>query len=540
MSDNSNHRPTVAQGLAVALDRHGVRRLFGVPGGGSSLDVIDAAADRGMEFILAKGETSAAIMAAVTAELSGAPGVILTGVGPGAASAVNGIAYASLERAPVLLITDCFEDTPALSPLHQRFDQEALYAPLVKAYRRLSADDGAPAIEALLQTALEEPRGPVHIDLSTSQAAAPLADADGEARPGAAPPPAEADLTAARALLSGATRPVVIAGLQARDAPAAAALGTLVAALDCPVLATYKAKGVFPENDRRCVGLFTGATAEADCIAGADLIVFFGLDPIELIPQPWRLPAPVLDLSPVRGQPHPVAPTAAVAGPLALVVEGVADAARKSAWTAKEIAALRDGLRRRLAMQPGGGRNTQDVVEAVGRAAPAGVRLSVDSGAHMFSAMALWEALAPHDVLKSSGLSTMGYALPAAIASALHEPDRPAVAMTGDGGLMMCLSELATAVCHGLNVVVVAFNDAALSLIDIKQQRQQRRSLGVRYRAVDLAAAARGLGCRAWRVDRGAPLEPILTEAFAGTGPAVIDIAVDPAGYGAQLAALRG
>ena len=159
MSDNSNHRPTVAQGLAVALDRHGVRRLFGVPGGGSSLDVIDAAADRGMEFILAKGETSAAIMAAVTAELSGAPGVILTGVGPGAASAVNGIAYASLERAPVLLITDCFEDTPALSPLHQRFDQEALYAPLVKAYRRLSADDGAPAIEALLQTALEEPRG---------------------------------------------------------------------------------------------------------------------------------------------------------------------------------------------------------------------------------------------------------------------------------------------------------------------------------------------------------------------------------------------
>jgi acetolactate synthase-1/2/3 large subunit len=541
MDDSSNgpiHKPTVAQGLATALEGRGVRRLFGIPGGGSSLDVIDAAGDRGMEFILAKGETSAAIMAAVTAELSGVPGVILAGIGPGAASAVNGIAYAALERSPVLLITDCFEDTLGMRSLHQRFDQGALYAPLVKAYRRLSADDGAPVIEELLQTALDHPRGPIHIDLSTQQAAAPLAD--GKARSGASPPPAEVDLAAVRTLLSGVKRPVVVAGLQARDAPAAAALNTLVDALDCPVLATYKAKGIFPENDRRCVGIFTGATAEFDCIAGADLIVFFGLDPVELIPQPWPLQAPVLDLSPVPSQLHPVAPTAAVAGPLALLVEGIANAARKSAWTTKEIAALRDGLRRRLSMEPGCGRNSQAVVEAVGRAAPTGVRLSVDSGAHMFSAMAFWEALAPYDVLKSNGLSTMGYALPAAIASALHEPDRPAVAMTGDGGLMMCLAELATAVRYGLNVVVVVFNDAALSLIDIKQQRQQRQSRGVRYPAVDLAAAARGLGCRAWRVDEGAPLEPVLAEAFAGTGPAVVDIAIDPAGYGAQLAALRG
>ena len=536
-------RPTVAQGLVAVLEGRGVRRLFGVPGGGSSLDVIDAADERGMEFVLCAGETSAAIMAAVTAELSGAPGVILTGVGPGAASAVNGIAYAALERAPVLLVTDCFEDTPELRPLHQRFDQEALYAPLVKAYRRLTADDGAAAIEDLLQTALDEPRGPVHIDLSTGQAAAPLAGPDGEARPGDAPPPAQADPSAARALLSGSKRPVVVAGLQARDGPAAAALGALVAALDCPVLATYKAKGVFPEDDRRCVGLFTGAAAECDAIADADVVVFFGLDPVELVPQPWRLRAPVLDLSPVAGQPHPVTPTAALAGPLALAVERLAGAAGKSAWTAEEMAAMKEGLRRRLTMEgmeASSGRHAQAVVEAVRRQAPAHVRLSVDSGAHMFSAMAFWEALAPHDVLKSNGLSTMGYALPAAIASALHEPDRPVVAMTGDGGLMMCLSELATAVRHGLGIVVVVFNDAALSLIDIKQQRQQRQSRGVRYPAVDLAAAARGLGCRAWHLDAGAPLEPVLAEAFAGAGPALLDVAVDPAGYGAQFAALRG
>ena len=105
----------------------------------------------------------------------------------------------------------------------------------------------------------------------------------------------------------------------------------------------------------------------------------------------------------------------------------------------------------------------------------------------MFSAMALWPAKVTFDVLKSNGLSTMGFALPAAIASALHEPDKPVVAFTGDGGLLMCLSELTTAVSQGCRIVILVINDAALSLIDIKQQRQQQPSCGVRYAPVNFA-----------------------------------------------------
>ena len=91
---------TLAQALASACRARGVRRTFGVPGGASSLDVIDAFAAEDIDFVLTHGETAATLMAAVTAELGGAPGVAVTGVGPGAASAVNGIAYAALERAP--------------------------------------------------------------------------------------------------------------------------------------------------------------------------------------------------------------------------------------------------------------------------------------------------------------------------------------------------------------------------------------------------------------------------------------------------------
>ena len=88
-------KSTLAQALAQALKERGVSRAFGVPGSGACLDVMAALHDECIEFVLTQGESAAAIMAAVTAELSGAPGVVITGLGPGAASAVNGIAYAA-------------------------------------------------------------------------------------------------------------------------------------------------------------------------------------------------------------------------------------------------------------------------------------------------------------------------------------------------------------------------------------------------------------------------------------------------------------
>ena len=143
-------------------------------------------------------------------------------------------------------------------------------------------------------------------------------------------------------------------------------------------------------------------------------------------------------------------------------------------------------------------------------------------------------------MLKSTGLSTMGFALPAAIAAALVAPERRVVAFTGDGGLMMCLAELSTAARLGCRLTVVVLNDAALSLIDVKQQRRQQQPVGVRYPAIDFAAAASGLGCRGWTVERDGPLLATIDAALAHEGAGLIDVRVDPAGYGDQLAALRG
>ncbi len=118
------HLPRTVTGmLAGALAARGVRRIYGVPGGGSSLDVIAAATARGLRFVLMRNEAAAAMAAVAEAELSGAPGVVLTTKGPGVTNAANGIACASLERAPVVLLSDGFSAAQLDWVTHQVFDQ---------------------------------------------------------------------------------------------------------------------------------------------------------------------------------------------------------------------------------------------------------------------------------------------------------------------------------------------------------------------------------------------------------------------------------
>ena len=507
--------------------------MFGVPGGGSSLNLIEAGAKEGLDFILAQTETGAALMAAVTAELSGAPGAILTGVGPGAASAVNGIAYALLEKSSVVLLTDRQKAGPSL---HQVFDQLALYRPLTKASCHLTSEN-VEDFEGLLNIATTLPYGPVHVDLSAEDASRP---AKGSSRlPSVKVEHITGDTAAAHDLLAKSKKPVILAGLDARSGDAAEHLRLLSAGLNAPVLTTYKAKGVFPDGDPLMIGMFTGAAAEYESINQADLIILYGLDPVELIPGLWPYTAPVLELSSFAGHQKPVKPGAGIYGPWADIYASLQQTLKLGDWTKDAVSILRQRMSERLSLTTPGW-NAETVTRAVQRAAPVGTRLTVDAGAHMVSAMATWQSSAPFGVLKSNGLSSMGFALPAAIASSLEQPNVPVVAITGDGGMAMCVGELATARRAGGKIVCVVLNDASLSLIDIKQQRRQQASIGVTYPQSNFAAVAEGFGCRGWQVGPEDDLDAVLTAVFDCDGPAVVDVTVDATGYAAQLEALRG
>jgi len=347
------------------------------------------------------------------------------------------------------------------------------------------------------------------------------------------------DTAAARALLEQSRRPVILVGLDALSPAAARALLDLAQNLGAPALCTYKAKGVLGDDHPLMVGQFTGATAEAAILDAADLIILFGLDPVEIIPGRWRYDAPLLELAVTPGHRQPVPPAVRLDGALDELVDGLRPALKASEWSRERIAGLKQRMAGALAL-PTDRLTAETVTRSVQRVAPAGTRLAVDSGAHMFAAMAFWQAGAPFGVLKSNGLSSMGFALPAAIASVLAEPQVPVAVLTGDGGMMMCLCELATARRAGGKIVCVVLNDAALSLIDIKQQRAQRPCIGVRYSTCDFAAMAEGFGCRGWRVDRLEDLEETLAQAFACAGPAVVDVRIDAGGYARQLERLRG
>jgi acetolactate synthase-1/2/3 large subunit len=217
--------------------------------------------------------------------------------------------------------------------------------------------------------------------------------------------------------------------------------------------------------------------------------------------------------------------------------------AQRSAWDGSTIAAHRDTMRAALAWQGTGGVAPPRIVtlaQEAARRAGRRPRISVDAGAHMFSATAFWECTAPRDVLISNGLASMGFALPAALAAALDDPQHGAIAFTGDGGLMMCIAEIATAAEAGAPCITIVFNDGALSLIDIKQQQRQLPPEGVRWARPDFAAIAEGFGAKGFAAATEADYIAALDAAFAHNGPSLIDVAVNPAGYAAQLQAMRG
>jgi acetolactate synthase-1/2/3 large subunit len=529
--------PSLARTLLQELKARGTVMVFGVPGGGSSLDLIDAADAEGLPFILTANETSAALMAAVQAEITGAPGVVLTGVGPGAAAVANGVAYASLERVPLVVVTDRIDDEAG--GVHQKFDQLAMFRPLVKAGGALVAEDGPNRIVQFVDQAMAQPQGPVHVDLSAREAGRPVSGSRGLALHTEMQFDGEA-LERARALLEGARKPVLLVGLEARAAPAARAAAALAHRLGCPALTTYKAKGVIPDRVLHMIGHFTNGAAEGEALRAADLVITFGLDPVEAINQPWPSAAPILEITSTENQPMPQTAAAKVVGDLGAMVERLDNSLAPKDWTKAELAALRVRMHSRLATGQQARRSAKSVIETAWRLAPPGTRLTVDAGAHMLSTLAFWPADRPFGALKSNGLSTMGYALPAAIAASLLEPLRPVLAVTGDGGLAMCVAELATALRHNCNITVLVMNDSALSLIDIKQARQGRARLGVSYPRMDFAAIARGFGVAAWSAGLGDALGGAISEALAHEGPSLVDATVDPTGYAAQLEALRG
>jgi acetolactate synthase-1/2/3 large subunit len=555
--------PAGATAIVAALAGAGTRVVFGVPGGGPNLDVVGAAGAAGLRFVLTHTETAAAIMAATSADLTGTPGAVLVTRGPGLASAVNGIAHAALDRLPLVVIADTVRAADAGRVSHQRLDQGALGGPVAKAVLTIGGDRAGPTAAQAVRRALAAPPGPVIALMDDgAPAAGPANDPDGR-RPDADGPdpdgPVQAsDLGPLATALRQARRPVLLLGAHA--IAHTAAIRAAVAGRGIPALHTYRARGIVPDSAAEAGGLVTGGTMEWPLLAHADLIVGLGVDEAEMIPAAWDYPAPTVLVSewPAEhtGMAHgDVARTGAASyftgattltAPLPAAIDLLAAwiPATGMRWAPGAGRAARAEAARRLgeaAVAAPGTLAPQQVATMARARTPPDTIATVDAGAHMLAVMPLWEADQPRRLLISSGLATMGFALPAAIAAALCSPGQPVVAFTGDGGLGMTLAEIETAVRLRLRIVVIVFNDATLSLIKIKQRPAgQGGAEAVDYGPVSFAAVATAMGAGAAAAGTEADLAAALDAALRRNGPTVIDVAVDPACYPAVMELSRG
>ena len=445
----------------------------------------------------------------------------------------------------------------------QRIDQAALGRSVAKAAIAVGRRRPGEVAARIVRTALAAPPGPVDLSTWTTALRAPSrapgsegsAAEDSAAEDTAAkdggPPTFASDTSSFLAGARRAARRPVLLRLGTGAIPRTAAIRTALAGGGIPALHTYRARGIIPDSAAEAAGLVTGGTMEWPLLAAADLIIGLGVDEAEMIPAPWPYAARTILITEPAGQHagHGRIPWllhwrncgADAAGPSG---GGAGQAGPGHDWAPDAGHAVKTDAAARLAaaaIASPGLLAPQQVVATARACTPPETIATVDAGAHMLVAMPLWEVPEPLRLLVSSGLATMGYALPAAIAAALCAPRVPVVAFTGDGGLGMTLAEIETAVRLRLRVIVIVFNDAALSLIKLKQKPAGHGGdEAVSYHPVSFAAAATAMGAAAAAVTTEQGLATALAAALRRPGFHVIDASVDPAGDLAVMDLSRG
>lgn len=525
---------TGADLLAARLAAAGATHAFGIPGG-EVLVLVDALERTGIRFLLAKHENAAGFMAEGLWHATGALPVLVATLGPGVANAVNVVANAQQDRVPLVFITGCADQALAESYTHQVFDHQAVLRPLVKASFRAAPGTEDLVAEKAVALASRGRPGPVHIDLPISVAEARTTRRGPPATP-LTQPSVPADLTLARELLSGARTPLVIAGLDLVNQGGAAALDRFLTSTGAPLLTTYKAKGLLPEDDPRVIG-GVGLSPKADAIVrplieAADLIVLAGYDPIEMR-QGWRSPWPadkrVIDIvaEPIQHGMHGA--SLQLEGDVgAILTKLAAGRTVRNAWFGREPAAIRRIFRAAFAAPSAWGPHA--VFESLREVAPHGTVATADSGAHRILLSQIWSCDGPRRLLQSTGLCTMGCALPLATGAALGS-GRPTLCFVGDAGLEMVLGELATLRDLKLPVIIVTLVDESLGLIALKQRQLGLKRAGVAFGATDFAAVAQAMGGHGVTVSDRDSLKREAEAAFRRHGFTLLACRIDAKSY---------
>lgn len=523
------------------LAARGVKRAFGHPGS-DVMELIDGLDRAGIEFVLTHHENTGAFMASTTGLLSGTPGVVLATKGPGVTNVASGVAAACLDRAPQLCFTSHIDAAAAVSYVHQHLPVVEFYRPITKLAAELTAANAHELLPRAFRVAISGRPGSAYLPSSAGQQTAELAQPD-EALEAivrrAVEPEALGlpDLTDAAREVAAAGKLMVVVGPGVNHVDVTDDLLGLIEALGAPVCVTPEALGQVPADHVLYAGMYGWHDAPLGrLLQEADLVLTIGLDGWDVL-APYRGPARVISLAEVEASDPTFQPVAhALNGDLRRMLRSLAElGVGPRAWGPAEAAAARDEIERDLAVTPehveSAGVPPQRVLTELRAVAPRETIFACDVGAHKSLSCQAWKAYGPKSSFVSNGLSPMGVGLASAMAAKLECPDRPVVAVIGDGGLLMYAGELATWARLKLPLTLVVMVDNHLTQVRRRQERKGYSLTSTTFQPLDYGALARSFGLDAIRAETSAEYRAAVETAIRANRPILVEAVLDAQEY---------
>jgi acetolactate synthase-1/2/3 large subunit len=518
--------PSCGEAVISSLERFGVSTVFGIPGV-HTLELYRGLARSPLHHIAPRHEQGAGFMADGWARVTGEPGVCTLIGGPGLTNAITPIAQAYHDSVPLLVLSGAVaERDRGLGEIHDLPDQQALLSS-VTAFSH-TVQDPAELPEVLGRAAevfaSRRPR-PVHIGLPVDVLAMPAGDAAPVPPSPPRPHPSAEDVARAAALLTGARRPLVLLGGGAKDAGSEAL--TVARQLGAPIGLTINARGTVPDDEPLCLGSALSFTPVSDLLREADATLLVGAELSDL--DLWGLDRPLelsglvrIDIDAEQLQ-RRWAPDVALWGDAAATLDALARELGESPARAGDRAVARVAEARAQLAPPPEIARFAPLLALLDRVLPEDRIVAGDSTQPVYAANHLLPMSRPRSWLMPIGYGCLGAALPMAIGAKLAAPDRPVVALAGDGGFMFTLPELATARDLGLPVIALVYDNAGYGEIRDAMDHAGIPHLGTDGSTHDLPAIARGFGVEATRCHGLAELEPALIAALEAESTTVIE-----------------
>ena len=527
----------VAYQVIETLKEIGVKHIFGVPSGGW-IDYLEAIRNTdGIDFILTTHEGGAGFMADVCGRITGVPGVCFGTYGPGATNLSTGVGSALLDRSPMIALTD--EVVPALRnrAVQMNVDHQAIFRPITKKTTRLEADRVREILFDAAEVAMSGRRGPVHVGLTWGIGSEPTAEEEVTFKQTEPPASAEGDtILEMKRLFAQARKPVLALGLRSTDSRVCQQVSAIARKLSIPVVLTPMAKGVIPEDHPCYAGVLFHALSDIVGVTHqqADLIVAVGYDPVEFNYEAW-IPrgAPVVnvDILPIDLDREAYTLGLDVVGDIGSSLKALAETETSvKDWDLTALAQRREEMFTRMSpdTETFGPCAALDVLREV---LPAEGIMTCDVGAHTHLIGQKWPTPKPGLQIMTNGWSSMGFAIPAAIAAKLCKPEQAVCAVSGDGGFLMTVGELAVAIRENLKIVFVVLTDNDLALIRIKQEKKNNPVFGTPIRRAGTIGGDNLFGVPVRKAYSLEEFRETLEAAFAARGASIVEALVDSREY---------